>query len=58
MVSMHVSKPNTRRVVLGLAAVSAIAMMVLYNPAADPSRVYYGTDTRVFSLLLLSLIHI
>lgn len=52
MVSMHVSKPNTRRVVLGLAAVSAIAMMVLYNPAADPSRVYYGTDTRVFSLLL------
>ena len=52
MVSMHVSKPSTRRVVLGLAAVSAIAMMVLYNPAADPSRVYYGTDTRVFSLLL------
>lgn len=52
MVSMHVSKPNTRRVVLGLAAVSALAMMMLYNPAADPSRVYYGTDTRVFSLLL------
>lgn len=52
MVSMHISKPNTRRVVLGLAAVSALAMMVLYNPAADPSRVYYGTDTRVFSLLL------
>ena len=52
MVSMHVSKPNTRRVVLGFAAVSAVAMMVLYNPAADPSRVYYGTDTRVFSLLL------
>ena len=52
MVSMHVSKPNTRRVVLGLAAVSALAMMVLYNPATDPSRVYYGTDTRVFSLLL------
>lgn len=52
MVSMHMSKPNTRRVVLGLAAISAIAMMLLYNPAADPSRVYYGTDTRVFSLLL------
>lgn len=52
MVSVHMSKPNTRRVVLGLAAVSAVAMMVLYNPAADPSRVYYGTDTRVFSLLL------
>lgn len=52
MVSMHTSKPNTRRVVLGLAAVSAVAMMALYNPATDPSRVYYGTDTRVFSLLL------
>ena len=52
MVSMHVSKPTTRRVVLGLAVVSALAMMALYNPAADPSRVYYGTDTRVFSLLL------
>ena len=52
MVSMHMSKPSTRRVVLGLAAVSAVAMMALYNPAADPSRVYYGTDTRVFSLLL------
>ena len=52
MVSMRMSKPNTRRVVLGLAAVSAVAMMVLYNPATDPSRVYYGTDTRVFSLLL------
>lgn len=52
MVSVNMSKPNTRRVVLGLAAVSAVAMMVLYNPATDPSRVYYGTDTRVFSLLL------
>ena len=52
MVSVHMSKPNTRRVVLGLAAVSAVAMMVLYNTATDPSRVYYGTDTRVFSLLL------
>ena len=52
MVSMHMSKPNTRRVVLGLAVVSALAMMMLYSPTADPSRVYYGTDTRVFSLLL------
>ena len=52
MVSVHMSKPSTRRAVLGLAAVSAVAMMVLYNPATDPSRVYYGTDTRVFSLLL------
>lgn len=38
--------------VLGLAAVSAVAMAVLYTPGADPSRLYYGTDTRAFSLLL------
>ncbi|MFR7669739.1 MAG: acyltransferase family protein [Collinsella sp.] len=49
MVSMHVSKPNTRRVVLGLAAVSALAMMVLYNPAADPSRVLRHRHPRVLA---------
>ncbi len=27
-------------------------MAVLYVPGADPTRVYYGTDTRVFSILL------
>lgn len=41
-----------RRGTLALAAASALAMAVLYNPTQDPSRVYYGTDTRVFSLLL------
>lgn len=35
----------------GLAIASVIAMEVLYVPDADPSRVYYGTDTRAFSLL-------
>lgn len=34
------------------AAVSALAMAWLYEPGADPSRVYYGTDTRVFALLI------
>jgi len=33
------------------AAASAIAMAVLYAPGDDPSRVYYGTDTRAFALL-------
>lgn len=37
--------------VLGLAILSAIEMAVLYQPA-NPNRVYYGTDTRAFSLLL------
>lgn len=34
------------------AIASAIAMAVLYDPGSDPSRVYYGTDTRAFSLLI------
>ena len=29
-----------------------ILMAVLYNPNGDPSRVYYGTDTRAFALLI------
>lgn len=37
---------------VGFAAISAIWMMVMYTPGADPSRVYYGTDTRIFSLLI------
>jgi peptidoglycan/LPS O-acetylase OafA/YrhL len=34
------------------AALSALWMGSLYAPDADPSRVYYGTDTRAFGLLL------
>jgi peptidoglycan/LPS O-acetylase OafA/YrhL len=34
------------------AVLSAVLMAVLYEPGTDPSRIYYGTDTRVFSLLL------
>lgn len=34
------------------AVLSAALMAVLYQPGFDPSRIYYGTDTRVFSLLL------
>lgn len=40
------------RFILTAAIVSAIAMAVLYTPGEDPSRVYYGTDTRAFSLLI------
>jgi len=39
-------------VIGGLAAASAILMAVLYHPGQDPSRVYYGTDTRAQSLLI------
>lgn len=33
------------------AELSAGAMAIMYNPDLDPSRVYYGTDTRAFALL-------
>lgn len=52
LVAAGAKKPTARRVALGLAVASALAMTLLYNPGADPSRVYYGTDTRAFSLLL------
>ena len=35
-----------------LAAASVVTMVVLYHPGDDPSRVYYGTDTRAHLLLL------
>ncbi|MGN7759907.1 acyltransferase family protein [Paenibacillus sp. 22594] len=37
--------------VIGLMLLSAEMMALLYNPDLDPSRVYYGTDTRAFALL-------
>lgn len=37
---------------MGLAIVSMIVMIVLYKPGIDPSRVYYGTDTRALELLV------
>jgi peptidoglycan/LPS O-acetylase OafA/YrhL len=39
-------------VTLALAVASAVAMALLYRPGFDPSRVYYGTDTRAFELLV------
>jgi len=34
------------------AGASALAMALLYIPGADPSRVYYGTDTHAVALLV------
>lgn len=34
------------------ATASALWMAYLYVPGIDPSRVYYGTDTRIFELLI------
>ena len=44
-------RPRLAIATLGLALVSAILMAVLYRPSLDPSRVYYGTDTRAMELL-------
>jgi peptidoglycan/LPS O-acetylase OafA/YrhL len=38
------------------AVYSSLLMGILYNPEADPSRIYYGTDTRSFELLIGSLL--
>ena len=37
---------------LALVAGSALLMAWLYEPGEDPSRIYYGTDTRAQSLLM------
>ena len=39
-----------------MLAASAVWMIVLYEPGADPTRVYYGTDTRAQSLLMGALL--
>lgn len=46
------------KIVLGLALLSAILMGILYKPGIDPSRIYYGTDTRAFELLIGSFLAI
>lgn len=43
---------KTALAVTAAAAASAVLMAVLYVPGADPSRIYYGTDTRAFGLLI------
>jgi peptidoglycan/LPS O-acetylase OafA/YrhL len=39
-------------VFLIVAAASAAAMILLYSPNVDPTRVYYGTDTHSFGLAI------
>ncbi len=41
---------------LVLAAASAAAMALLFTPGEDPTRVYYGTDTHAFGLLIGALL--
>ncbi|MBV9716013.1 MAG: acyltransferase [Solirubrobacterales bacterium] len=41
---------------IGVAVASALLMALLYDPSADPSRVYYGTDTRATPLMVGALL--
>lgn len=49
--SISGARPRLAALTLLLAGVSALEMALLYHPSLDPSRVYYGTDTRAFELL-------
>ncbi len=44
-------RPRLALLTLGLALISTIEMAILYHPSFDPSRIYYGTDTRAGGLL-------
>jgi peptidoglycan/LPS O-acetylase OafA/YrhL len=44
-------RPRLAVLTLALAIASAILMAALYHPSLDPSRIYYGTDTRASELL-------
>ena len=44
--------PRAMCIALTGAAGSAVLMALLYSPEVDPSRIYYGTDTRATGLLV------
>jgi peptidoglycan/LPS O-acetylase OafA/YrhL/lysophospholipase L1-like esterase len=44
-------RPRLALLTVALAIVSSIEMAILYHPSLDPSRIYYGTDTRAGGLL-------
>ena len=45
-------RPRLAGATLALAAISAIEMALLYHPSFDNTRIYDGTDTRAFGLLI------
>jgi peptidoglycan/LPS O-acetylase OafA/YrhL len=59
MVVLRLRHGSTRAlaVVAGSMLVGSVALMaIMYEPGRDPSRVYYGTDTRAQSLLVGALL--
>ncbi|MCA1716276.1 MAG: acyltransferase family protein, partial [Actinobacteria bacterium] len=54
-ISFGIKRWRRRRLLLAAlvgAAASALLMAFLYRPDVDPSRLYYGTDTRAAGLLI------
>jgi len=45
-------RPRLALAALIAALISGVLMAILYSPTLDPSRVYYGTDTRALELLV------
>jgi peptidoglycan/LPS O-acetylase OafA/YrhL len=56
ILGLVLTRAGTRRSRAGLAwlgaGTSALLMALFYTPGADPSRVYYGTDTHAIALLV------
>jgi peptidoglycan/LPS O-acetylase OafA/YrhL len=44
-------RPRLALLAIVVAVISMIEMAILYHPSLDPSRIYYGTDTRAGGLL-------
>ncbi|HEY8582932.1 MAG TPA: acyltransferase, partial [Capillimicrobium sp.] len=47
----RLGRQRTLWAMLAMTILSLLLMAILYDPDVDPSRVYYGTDTRVAQLL-------
>lgn len=54
VILMATTRTGRQRVgiLLGLAAASALLMALLFTPGQDATRVYYGTDTHAFGLMI------
>ncbi|ADJ45548.1 acyltransferase [Amycolatopsis mediterranei S699] len=53
VIARSANRPESRvAVVAATASIGSLALMITLAGAGDPSRVYTGTDTRAFSLLL------
>ncbi len=56
LLKLRVDKRVIAGIVGVLAFVSVTLMFAMFDPTGDPSRVYYGTDTRAFSILIGALL--